>query len=185
MCVVGAAWDKERARDLGGAHFHEIFGRYYLHSRSRDRYPHDVLRRCFIPETHSCAWGRTVFLSTTYMLFSGGNDHALSVCLPYHTDWGRRNWNGLTLKLNTGGYAHGHHGCVSIDSVDLHFRNLYYRKLPDSMPYVVNLSPGIQAPDVLFSTPMLFEVYGGGFDKAPGCQVRSSTHRVHYCLIDL
>jgi DNA ligase-4 len=28
MCVVGAAWEKEKARDLGGTHFtHAIFGR--------------------------------------------------------------------------------------------------------------------------------------------------------------
>ena len=26
MCVVGAAWDKERARDLGGKYFCEVFG---------------------------------------------------------------------------------------------------------------------------------------------------------------
>ena len=26
MCVVGAAWDKERARDLGGTDFCERFG---------------------------------------------------------------------------------------------------------------------------------------------------------------
>lgn len=27
MCVVGAAWDKERARELGGTYIWEIFGR--------------------------------------------------------------------------------------------------------------------------------------------------------------
>ena len=27
MCVVGAAWDKERARDLGGKYFCEAFSR--------------------------------------------------------------------------------------------------------------------------------------------------------------
>ena len=46
------------------------------------------------------------------------------------------------------------------------------------MPYLVNLSPGIQAPDILFATPMLFEVYGGGFDKAPECRVRVHIHEM-------
>jgi hypothetical protein len=58
-------------------------------------------------------------------------------------------------------------------SMGLHLRNSHCRKFLDEVPDLVNLSPGIQAPDVLFVTPMLFEVYGGGFDKAPGCQVRS------------
>ena len=55
--------------------------------------------------------------------------------------------------------------------------NLRHCKFLDSMPYLVDLSPGIQAPDILFATPMLFEVYGGGFDKAPGCRVRVIPHR--------
>jgi len=60
--------------------------------------------------------------------------------------------------------------------MDPYPRNLRHRKSLDSMPYLVNLGLGIQAPDVLFATPMLFEVYGGGFDKAPGCRVRVLTH---------
>jgi hypothetical protein len=63
--------------------------------------------------------------------------------------------------------------------MDVYFCNLRRRQRPDSMPYLVNLSPGIQAPDILFATPMLFEVYGGGFDKAPGCRVRVYTHGTH------
>lgn len=63
--------------------------------------------------------------------------------------------------------------------MDLYFRNLRHRKFLDSMPYLVDLSPGIQAPDILFATPMLFEVYGGGFDKAPGCRVRALAHRIY------
>ena len=59
--------------------------------------------------------------------------------------------------------------------INLRLRNSHFCKLLDSVPYLVDLSPGIQAPDILFATPMLFEVYGGGFDKAPGCQVRVHT----------
>lgn len=64
--------------------------------------------------------------------------------------------------------------------MDLYFRNLRHCKFLDSMPYLVDLSPGIQAPDILFATPMLFEIYGGGFDKAPGCRVRVLAQGI-YC----
>ena len=56
--------------------------------------------------------------------------------------------------------------------MDLHFHDSRFRKDLNSLSYLVDLSPGIQAPDILFATPALFEVYGGGFDKAPGCRVR-------------
>lgn len=56
--------------------------------------------------------------------------------------------------------------------IDLHFRTSHFHELLDGTPHLVNLSPGMQAPDILFVTPMLFELYGGGFDKSPGCQVR-------------
>ncbi len=69
--------------------------------------------------------------------------------------------------------------------VDPYCRNLHHRKLLDSMPYLVDLSPGIQAPDILFATPMLFEVYGGGFDKSPGCRVRVPTHGIYFYLMEL
>jgi hypothetical protein len=67
----------------------------------------------------------------------------------------------------------------------LYFRNSRRRKFLDSTPYLVNLSPGIHAPDILFTTPMLFEVYGGGFDKASGCRVRARAHGIYCCLIEL
>jgi len=66
-----------------------------------------------------------------------------------------------------------------------YLRNLRRREFLDGVPYLVNLSPGIQAPDVLFATPMLFEVYGGGFDKAPGCKVRARAHGIYCYLIEL
>ena len=69
--------------------------------------------------------------------------------------------------------------------IDLRFCNSCRCKLLDSAPYLVDLSPGIQAPDILFAAPMLFEVYGGGFDKAPGCRVRVCTNRIYCCLMDL
>ena len=69
--------------------------------------------------------------------------------------------------------------------VDLRFLNSRCCKLLDSAPYLVDLSPGIQAPDILFATPMLFEVYGGGFDKAPGCRVRVHMNGIYCCLMDL
>ena len=69
--------------------------------------------------------------------------------------------------------------------MDLYCRDLRHCKLLDSVPYLVDLNPGIQAPDVLFTTPMLFEVYGGGFDKSPGCRVRVFTRGIHNYLIEL
>ena len=69
--------------------------------------------------------------------------------------------------------------------MDLHCSDLRHCKLLDSMSYLVDLSPGIQAPDILFATPMLFEVYGGGFDKSPGCRVRVFTRRIYCYLIEL
>ena len=87
MCVVGAAWDKEKARDLGGTHLIcTIF--------DRDTYNctvgTDTLTTFYVAalsETPAEVRSTRLFCyAPPYMLFSGEIDHVFNACSPYHTD---------------------------------------------------------------------------------------------------
>ena len=87
MCVVGAAWDKEKARDLGGTHLIcAIFG----HGTHNCAVGTDTLTTFYVAalsETPtSVRLNRTFRYTPLYMLFSSENDHAFNVYSLYHTD---------------------------------------------------------------------------------------------------
>lgn len=50
----------------------------------------------------------------------------------------------------------------------------YYDTLqnPAGLPYDFALNPGLARPSVMLPQPLLVEVFGAGFTKAPGSKVR-------------
>jgi hypothetical protein len=47
-------------------------------------------------------------------------------------------------------------------------------QLMPEMTYTFDLPPGLPRPSVLLQTPILAELFGAGFTKAPRCTVRFS-----------